>query len=192
MGFFAALAFSETVRPLRGAVAELGQMILAAHRVVQGLFAPAVQTAQNHSATLLRFTAISYFRPGAARPSLQQLSFTLRPGETLALIGPSGVGKSTALLLAAGLLHPTSGAIWLGEHPLTRCDEIPLHDQLSLIPQRADLMACSIRQTLTFVAPEAYDASLWAALHAVSLDQVIRIKGELDFPLGPRGAGLSG
>ncbi len=192
MGFFAALALLETVSPLRRAVAELGRMTLAARRVVQGLSAPALQTGQNHTATLLRFDAVSHHRPGAARPSLHPLSFVLRSGQALALIGPSGAGKSTALLLAAGLLQPSSGAIWLGDHVLQEWNEPALRAQLTLMPQRAALMAGSIRNALTLAAPEADDASLWAVLQAVALDQVIRAKGGLDFQLGPLGAGLSG
>ncbi|WP_426033107.1 thiol reductant ABC exporter subunit CydC [Cypionkella sp. TWP1-2-1b2] len=192
LGFFAALALSETVSPLRRAVAELGRMTLAARRVVQGLSAPALQTGQNHTATTLRFEAVSHHRPDAARPSLHPLSFSLHPGETLALVGPSGAGKSTALLLAAGLLRPSSGTIWLGDHKLPDWDETALRAQLTLIPQRAALMAGSIRQALSLAAPEADDPSLWAALQAVALDQVIRAKGGLDAQLGPRGAGLSG
>ncbi|MDP1575565.1 MAG: ATP-binding cassette domain-containing protein, partial [Cypionkella sp.] len=180
MGFFAALALLETVSPLRRAVAELGRMTLAARRVVQGLSAPALQSGRSHAATALRFDAVSHRRPGAARPSLHPLSFTLHPGETLALAGPSGAGKSTALLLAAGLLHPSSGTIWLGDHPLPDWSEVALRAQLTLIPQRAALMAGSIRQALTLAAPEADDASLWAVLQAVALDQVIRTKGGLD------------
>ena len=192
MGFFAALALLETVSPLRRAVAELGRMTLAARRVVQGLSAPALQSGRSHAATALRFDAVSHRRPGAARPSLHPLSFTLHPGETLALAGPSGAGKSTALLLAAGLLHPSSGTIWLGDHPLPDWSEVALRARLTLIPQRAALMAGSIRQALALAAPEADDASLWAALQAVALDQVICTKGGLDAQLGPRGAGLSG
>lgn len=197
MGFFAALALSETAAPLRRAVAELGRMSLAARRVMQGLSAPALHSGQSHSATTLRFDAVSYDRPDAAKPdaaqpNLHPLSFSLRPGETLALIGPSGAGKSTALLLAAGLLQPTRGAIWLGEHPLHDWDEDALRTHLTLMPQRAALMAGSIRQTLALAAPKASDAALWAALQAVALDDVIRAKGGLDAALGPRGAGLSG
>ncbi len=192
MGFFAALALSETAAPLRRAVAELGRMTLAARRVVQGLSVPALHIGQSHSATTLRFDAVAFHRPGAARASLHPLSFTLHPGETLALIGPSGAGKSTALLLAAGLLHPTSGTIWLGTHPLPDSDEAALRDHVTLIPQRAALMAGSIRQTLSLAAPQADDAALWSVLQAVALEGVIHAKGGLDFQLGPRGAGLSG
>ncbi|MDZ4391933.1 amino acid ABC transporter ATP-binding/permease protein [Cypionkella sp.] len=191
MGFFAALALSETAAPLRRAVAELGRMTLAARRVMQGLSAPALPTGQNHTATLLRFDAVTHQR-GAARPSLPALSFSLNPGETLALIGPSGAGKSTALLLAAGLLHPTSGAIWLGDQLLSDWNEPDLRAQLTLVPQRAALMAGSIRQALSLATPDTDDATLWAALQAVALHHVIRAKGGLDAQLGPRGAGLSG
>ena len=192
MSFFAALALSETVAPLRRAVAELGRMVLAARRVVQGLSAPALPTGQSHPASLLRFDAVALRRSSASRPSLHPLSFTLHPGETLALIGPSGAGKSTALLLAAGLLAPTTGPIWLGDQPLPAFSETALRAQITLVPQRAALMAGSIRQTLTLATPDACDATLRAVLQAVALDAVIRAKGGLDAQLGPRGAGLSG
>lgn len=192
MGFFAALALPETAAPLRRAVAEFGRMTLAARRVVQGLSVPALQTGKSHTATVLRFDAAAFHRPGAARASLHPLSFTLNPGETLALIGPSGVGKSTALLLAAGLLPPTSGTVWLDAHPVCEWDEAALRDHITLIPQRAALMAGSIRETLSLAAPEADDLALWSVLQAVALEDVIRSKGGLEAQLGPCGAGLSG
>ncbi|MDB5661511.1 MAG: cysteine export CydDC family transporter permease subunit/ATP-binding protein CydC [Cypionkella sp.] len=191
-GFFAALALHETIAPLRRAVAEIGRMVLAARRVVAGLSAPVVQPQTSLTATTLRLDAVSFHRSGASRPSLRPLSLTLNPGETVVLAGPSGAGKSTALLLAAGLLTPSTGTIWLGRHSLTDCSETALRAQLTLVPQRTTLMGSSIRQALHPAAPDADDASLWAALTAVALDQTIRAKGGLDAQLGPKGSGLSG
>lgn len=198
MGFFAALALAETLSPLRRAVAEFGRMTFAARRVVSGLSAPALSFGKNQTATLprlhtaLRFDLVSHQRPGAARPSLHPLSFALNRGKTLALIGPSGAGKSTALLLAAGLIQPSGGAIWLGAQSLSEWDEAALRSQLTLIPQRAALMAGSIRDALRLARPDADEAMLWAVLQAVALEQVIHAKGGLDAILGPGGAGLSG
>lgn len=196
MGFFAALALLETIAPLRRAVAEFGRMKLAARRVMQGLGAAAQPSGVQHSPadgdTTLRFDAVQFHRAAASRPSLHALSLTLHPGEITALAGPSGVGKSTALLLAAGLLHPSSGTIWLGWQPVRDWPETDLRTNLVLVPQRAALMAGSIRAALHLAEPLAQDTALWACLEAVALDQVIRAKGGLDFQLGPRGSGLSG
>ena len=107
-------------------------------------------------------------------------------------MGPSGSGKSTVLLMAAGLFPPTEGHIRLGAQDVRDWAEAPLRDHLALVPQRAALMAGSIRQALTLAAPEAADADLWDALSAVALNEVILSKGGLDFALGPQGSGLSG
>ncbi|OYU40582.1 MAG: ABC transporter [Pseudorhodobacter sp. PARRP1] len=192
VGFFASLALTEVLAPLRRAVADLGRMRLAARRVVASLPAPEVRAGSSHSAGPLRFEAVSLQRAGAARASLRPLGFTLHAGETLALTGPSGVGKSTALLLAAGMLRPSAGVITLGAHPLPDWDEAALRAKVALLPQRAGLMAGSIRAALQLAAPDADDAALWAVLEAVALGEVIRAKGGLDALLGPRGAGLSG
>ncbi|GLS87006.1 ABC transporter ATP-binding protein [Cypionkella aquatica] len=191
-GFFASLALQETLAPLRRAMAEFGRMALAARRVMGGLAPVALQTGSAVTATTLHLEAASYHRAGASRPSLAPLTLSLAPGQTVALAGASGVGKSTALMLAAGLLQPSSGRVLLGTDPLETCSETALRAQITLVPQRSALMAGSIRQALTLAAPDADDASLWAALQATQLDQVIAAKGGLSFQLGPKGSGLSG
>ncbi|MFC3182397.1 amino acid ABC transporter ATP-binding/permease protein [Cypionkella sinensis] len=192
VGFFAALALAEVLAPLRRAVADLGRMRLAARRVVQSLPAPVASAGGRYVAGALRFDTVSLQRAGAARASLRPLSFTLQAGATLALTGPSGVGKSTALLLAAGMLRPTGGGITLGDHPLPEWEEAALREAVALLPQRAGLMAGRVRAGLQLAAPDADEATLWAVLEAVALADVIRAKGGLDARLGPRGAGLSG
>lgn len=192
-GFFAALALMETVAPLRRAVADMGRMGLAARRVNDTLATnTAALSGQAGTGSGLQVVNLGFQRPGAVLPTLAGLNFAVSPGQTLALAGPSGSGKSTVLLIVAGLLRPTEGHIRLGTLDLGLWAEDPLRDQLVLVPQRAALMAGSIRQALTLAAPAATDADLWDALAAVALDEVVNAKGGLDFALGPQGAGLSG
>ena len=192
-GFFAALALMETVAPLRRAVADVGRMGLAARRVNGTLAAtPASATGQTGAGTGLQAVNLGFQRRGAAHPVQTGLNFAVLPGQTLALAGPSGSGKSTVLLMAAGLLQPTGGHIRLGSLDLADWAEDSLRNHLVLVPQRAALMAGSIRQALTLAAPAAADADLWDVLTVVALDGVVRSKGGLDFALGPQGTGLSG
>jgi ATP-binding cassette, subfamily C, bacterial CydC len=194
IGFFASLALTETINPLRRAMADLGRMSVAAQRVDASLASDRIE----HDGNLLGETAdlliedLSFRRDGAARPVLDRVSLSLPPGESLAITGASGSGKSTLLLLVAGLLSPDSGRIVLGSVPLDRWNETELRSKLILVPQRSALMAGTIREALQLAAPEVSDAELWQVLDVVALAGVIHAKGGLDFRLGPMGSGLSG
>jgi ATP-binding cassette subfamily C protein CydC len=190
-GFFAALGLAETLTPLRRLVAEIGRMALAARRVTLALTPQASAGGKTSDGAGLRLEAAGFRRDTAARAVVKDLSLDLRPGQTIALAGPSGGGKSTVLLMAAGLLPPTMGRITLGGLALDDWQEPALRDRLVLVPQRVSLMSGTIREALTLSAP-APDAALWQALNAVCLGQVIATKGGLDLRLGPHGAGLSG
>jgi ATP-binding cassette subfamily C protein CydC len=120
------------------------------------------------------------------------VSFSIAPGETLALTGRSGCGKSTVLLLAAGHGMPSCGALQLGGTDVGRIDPDLRTRLIAMVPQRHALVAGTIAENLRLAAPGATDAELWAALQAVQLDGTIGHKGGLAAPLGFRGAGLSG
>ncbi|NVK45384.1 MAG: thiol reductant ABC exporter subunit CydC [Rhodobacteraceae bacterium] len=189
IGFFTALALMETVAPLRRAVAEMGRMVGAARRVT-------AQTEMSdwpdalpwpEGVQSLSFSSVTFAR-GTARPVLSDFNLTVTPGEWVALKGPSGVGKSTVLLLAAGALRPVSGKVSLNDQSVTEF----LPGATTLVGQRAALIQGTIAENLRLAAPEATDEALWSALAATALDEVVVSKGGLDARLGPRGAGLSG
>lgn len=189
IGFFTALALMETVAPLRRAVAEMGRMVGAARRVTAQTemsdwpdALPWPEGPQN-----LTFSSVTFAR-GTARPVLSDFNLTVTPGEWVALKGPSGVGKSTVLLLAAGALRPVSGKVSLNDQPVSEF----LPGATTLVGQRASLIQGTIAENLRLAAPEATDEALWSALAATALDEVVVAKGGLGARLGPRGAGLSG
>ena len=140
----------------------------------------------------LRFSDLTFRRGGARHPVVAGFSLTLAPGETVALAGPSGAGKSTLLFLAAGLLTPDSGNVTLGGQPLPDWDEHALRARLTLVPQRAALVAGTIRDNLALACDTMSDATAWAALRAAALDTAVRARGGLDAALSEAGAGLSG
>lgn len=194
IGIFAALALSEAVAPVRRALSEIGRMRAAAKRIV-----PMIKKAStsngldlNSDTATLKADAFAAANGCKTTPLFSPVSFSVAPGETVALTGPSGCGKSTVLLQAAG--HGTSsyGTLQFGGLDVDRIDADLRADVIAMVPQRHALVAGTIAENLRLAAPKAQDPELWAALEAVQLAATVESKGGLDAPLGFRGAGLSG
>ncbi|SEM93956.1 ABC transporter [Gemmobacter aquatilis] len=129
---------------------------------------------------------------GAGRPLFAPVNARLQPGDWLALVAPSGHGKSTLLLALAGLVLAQSGQILLQGHPLADWPEGALRGTVTLVPQRPALIGGSVADNLALAAPEATPATMQAALEAVALWPALLGRGGLGCPLGAGGAGLSG
>ncbi|TDH38523.1 thiol reductant ABC exporter subunit CydC [Pseudohoeflea suaedae] len=197
IGFFATLALAEILGPIRRGLAELGPMTDAARRVTRMLDVPAPLPATPKTRTaradeaLVSFDRVS-FGYGGERPILDGFSLDLAPGEIVALTGASGAGKSTILMLAAGMLEATRGTIMLGGLPLGEWTDTELRHDVAFLPQRSTLLAGSIRDAIRMADPGIDDGAIWSLLSAVALDETIAARGGLDMRLGEAGSGLSG
>ncbi|MGG7646157.1 amino acid ABC transporter ATP-binding/permease protein [Rhodovulum sp. YNF3179] len=198
LGFFAALALAEVIAPLRRGLSELGRTLVAARRIDRDLrdtgqpAAARAAPAPRDDAPALAFANVALRYPGGAAPLFRDLSFQLRAGETVALTGPSGGGKSSALTLAAGLIAPAAGEIRLRGAPLTAWPETALRATVAFLPQRSALLSGTVRDALTLADPNLDDAGVRALLETVALDDVVARMGGPDARLGEGGAGLSG
>ncbi|MFI9720925.1 thiol reductant ABC exporter subunit CydD [Streptomyces sp. NPDC052396] len=130
--------------------------------------------------------------PGRDAPSLPETSFELRPGETLALTGASGTGKSTVLNVLLGLARPSGGRVLVDGVDLASLSPDGWRSQVAWVPQRPYLFAGTVAENVRLARPDATDAQLREALRAAgALDFVSMLPQGTDTRLGENGAGLS-
>ncbi|MGW0660279.1 thiol reductant ABC exporter subunit CydD [Streptodolium elevatio] len=140
---------------------------------------------------VVRVEDLTVRRPDRTEPSVAGASFVLRPGETTALVGPSGVGKSTVLAALLGFVAPDSGRITVDGIDLADLDADAWRSRIAWVPQRPYLFAGTIAENLRMAAPDADDAALREALRAAHAEEFVAVAGGLDTELGEDGAGLS-
>jgi ATP-binding cassette subfamily C protein len=123
-------------------------------------------------------------------PVVRDLDLAVAPGEHLAVVGPSGVGKSTLALLIAGVLAPDRGSVTVAGRPAWDGSGAPC-PEVTLVPQQAYVFAGTVRENLAYLAPAATDGELSAAISAFGLAAVVARAGGLDATLPAGGASLS-
>ncbi|THA34501.1 ABC transporter ATP-binding protein [Streptomyces sp. A1277] len=128
-----------------------------------------------------------------AEPAVDGFTLSARPGETIALVGASGAGKSTVLNLLIGFIRPTSGRIVLDGADMAGLDLRSYRRFLSVVPQESILFEGSIRDNVTYGLGDTDEATLLSALEdANAMEFVRRLPHGLDTVVGERGARLSG
>ena len=140
----------------------------------------------------LEFRAVS-FCYDECRPVLRDISFRVQAGETLAIVGLNGSGKSTIGLLATRLYEPNSGSILLNGQDIRQLSRRNLRAIIALVPQDPFLFDGTIRGNLLYGNPLASTEQLDAVAALTRLDEVLqKLPKGLDEPLGPLGGRLSG
>jgi ATP-binding cassette subfamily B protein len=133
--------------------------------------------------------------PETRRPLqvLHDVTFSIRPGEMVALVGPSGAGKTTITHLLARMYDVTGGAVAVGGVDVRRADQRSLHDTVGYVTQDAHMFHDTIRANLLYARREATEAELAEALRAAQIwDLVSSLPDGLDTVVGDRGYRLSG
>ncbi len=131
--------------------------------------------------------------PVRATPeALQGIDFSIRPGETVALVGETGAGKSTVMKLLARFYDPDTGSVTVDDHDLRALDLHEFRSQLGYVPQEAFLFSGTVRDNIAYGRPGASDAEIEAAARAVGAhDFVATLPGGYLHQLSERGRGLS-
>lgn len=140
----------------------------------------------------VRFDGVTVRFPGRSSDAVSDVSFEVAPGETVALVGPSGVGKSTLLNVLLGFVEPTSGRVLVGGADLTETSLEEWRSQVAWVPQRPHLYAGSVAENVRLARPDADDSAVRRALSdAGALEFVDALPEGVRTVLGEEGAGLS-
>ncbi|PRX44566.1 ATP-binding cassette subfamily C protein [Prauserella shujinwangii] len=126
-----------------------------------------------------------------AEPIVRDLDLELEPGDHLAIVGPSGIGKSTFAGLLTGMLRPQRGQVLLGGEPVTEIRPALRHRLVAFTPQESYVFAGTVRENLALLAPSATDARLLAAAERVGAAALVDRLGGLYGELGHAAEGLS-
>ena len=200
------LAFLAYLGMLYRPVQELGDVVglvfsasAGAERVLELLDTPAGITERPGARSLHRVVgrldleSVTYSYPDAPAPTLQDAHLRIHPGEIVALLGPSGIGKSTVAKLLSRLIDPDAGAVRLDGHDLRDLDLSSVRAAIGVVLQETLVFDASIRDNLLLGQPAATDAELrWALDEVDALDFVTAMPGGLDARIGQKGRSLSG
>jgi ATP-binding cassette subfamily B multidrug efflux pump len=139
------------------------------------------------------FTDVEMRYPGAAAPVLRDVSFRALPGQTTAVIGSTGAGKTTLVSLVPRLFDVTGGAVLVDGVDVRDMDPEALWRRIGLVPQKAFLFTGTVASNLRYGDPDADDDALWEALEvAQARDFVEAMPGGLEAPITQGGSNLSG
>ncbi|MEO3923202.1 ABC transporter ATP-binding protein [Micromonosporaceae bacterium B7E4] len=126
-------------------------------------------------------------------PVLRGVSFTVEPGQMVALVGPSGAGKSTTSMLVSRIYDVTDGAVRVGGVDVRDATLDSLRDTIGVVTQDSHLFHETIAENLRYARPDATDDELWAALRGAQVEELVRsLPDGLDTMVGERGYRFSG
>ncbi|MEI2699193.1 MAG: ABC transporter ATP-binding protein [Microthrixaceae bacterium] len=141
----------------------------------------------------VEFREVGFAYPGAEAPVLVDLSFSVAPGETLAVIGSTGAGKTTMLNLVPRLYDVTDGSVLVGGVDVREIEPEVLWSRIGLVPQKPFLFSGTVASNLRHAKPDATDEELWDALRiAQAEDFVSAMPDGLESPIVQGGTNVSG
>ena len=141
----------------------------------------------------LEFRDVEFTYPGAEEPVLSDISFTLEPGRTTAIIGSTGSGKSTLVNLIPRLFDATGGTVLVDGTDVRDLDPDTLWAEIGLVPQKPYLFTGTVASNLRYGKPDATDEELWAALRTAQAEDFVReMDGGLEASIAQGGTNVSG
>jgi len=151
------------------------------------------KTATDTNGTSLVFEKVDFRYQGAEKKTLENINFSVAQGQTLAIIGSTGAGKSSLVNLLSRLYDVENGCIRIGEADIRGVNQEELHNLVSFAPQKATLFLGTVRSNMLIGKPNATDDEIWAALDMAQATEFVRAfdKG-LDSVVEKAGGNFSG
>lgn len=141
----------------------------------------------------LRFENVRFQHQSATRAALEEISFHVKRGETIAFVGPSGSGKTTLVKLLVGLYHPIEGTIYYNENSGSAIDFDEMRNKIGFVTQDTQLFSGTIKENLLFVNPAATDEMIDDVLQkAACYNLLSRAENGIETVIGEGGLKLSG
>ncbi|WP_338753006.1 ABC transporter ATP-binding protein [Bacillus sp. FJAT-52991] len=141
----------------------------------------------------IEFDHVSFSFPGSEEPVLKDLSFSIQPGETTAILGATGSGKSTLFYLIPRLYEPDQGTIWIDGQELRDVQPASLREQIGFVPQEAHLFTGTIRENIAWGKEDAtIDEMIEAAKKAQIYEMIAELPDGFETVIGQKGVNLSG
>lgn len=141
----------------------------------------------------IEMVGVEFSYPGAEQPVLRNISFTAKPGQTTAIIGSTGSGKTTLVNLLPRLFDVTGGTVLLDGVDVRDLDADLLWGRIGLVPQKAYLFSGTVASNLRYGKPDATDEELWHALETAQAKDFVQAMPEgLDAPISQGGTNVSG
>ena len=154
---------------------------------------PADPVREVRSHGTVRLTGVGFTYPGADSPVLQDISFTMEPGRTTAIIGSTGSGKTTLVHLLPRLYDATRGTVEVDGVDVRRLDPEVLWRRVGLVPQKPYLFTGTVASNLRYGNPDATDEELWHALRVAQAAEFVKeMPGQLEAPIAQGGTNVSG
>jgi ATP-binding cassette subfamily B protein len=141
----------------------------------------------------IEFRGLTFWHPGAARPTISDIDIKVDAGETIALLGRVGAGKSTLLRAVVRLVNTPPGTVFIDGHDVCDFSVATLREVAALVPQDPFLFSTTLRENLTYDQPDRAESELWDAAEAAGVADSIRSFPEgMATIVGERGQTLSG
>jgi ATP-binding cassette subfamily B multidrug efflux pump len=154
---------------------------------------PAVPVTKVAMRGQLEFDGVGFHYPGAEHPVLTDISFTTRAGQTTAIVGSTGAGKTTLINLIPRLFDATSGTVRVDGVDVRDLDPEVLWRSIGLVPQKPYLFSGTVASNLRYGRPDATDAQMWEALDVAQASDFVRaMPGGLEARIEQGGTNVSG
>ncbi|CAG5069132.1 putative multidrug resistance ABC transporter ATP-binding/permease protein YheI [Dyadobacter sp. CECT 9623] len=187
-----------------GPLQELGNVIMSYREAeaslnnLQTLLARPIEQKPLHPETIgeievLEFSNVRFQHQSANRPALENISFRVKRGETIAFVGPSGSGKTTLVKLLVGLYPPIEGSVFYNNHNGNAIDFDEIRNKIGFVTQDTQLFSGTIRENLLFVNPTATDEMIQdVLLKSACYNLLSRAENGIETVIGEGGLKLSG